>query len=168
VDYVIVFIPNEQVYAFINEHDSSLLDQALKDKVILCSPITLYAILAVIRQAVDNFNLEKTAAQIMSLLGTFNKQWNSFINSFDKMGKKIEEAQREYNHLTSTRRNQLERPLRQIADLRQQRGITEDTIDEIATDIIPSETGRIIAVEAFQKGSIPVFDDTIGVLYGTI
>jgi len=140
VDYVIVFIPNEQVYAFINEHDSSLLDQALKDKVILCSPITLYAILAVIRQAVDNFNLEKTASQIMSLLATFNKQWNFFINSFDKMGKKIEEAQREYNHLISTRRNQLERPLRQIADLRQQRGISEDTPDETVTDIIPNET----------------------------
>ena len=72
VDYVIVFIPNEQVYAFINENDSSVLDEALKHKVILCSPITLYAVLAVIRQAVDNFNLEKTAAQIMSLLGTFN------------------------------------------------------------------------------------------------
>ena len=140
VDYVIVFIPNEQVYAFINENDSSLLDEALRNKVILCSPITLYAILAVIRQAVDNFNLEKTASQIMSLLATFNKQWNFFINSFDKMGKKIEEAQREYNHLTSTRRNQLERPLRQIADLRQQKGITEDTIDEIITDVIPNET----------------------------
>lgn len=140
VDYVIVFIPNEQVYAFINEHDNSLLDEALKNKVILSSPITLYAILAVIRQAVDNFNLEKTAAQIMSLLATFNKQWNFFINSFDKMGKKIEEAQREYNHLTSTRRNQLERPLRQIADLRQQRGFAEDTIDEIITDVIANET----------------------------
>jgi len=134
VDYVIVFIPNEQVYAFINEHDSTILDEALRNKVILSSPITLYAILAVIRQAVDNFNLEKTASQIMSLLATFNKQWSFFVNSFDKMGKKIEEVQREYNHLTSTRRNQLERPLRQIADLRQQRGFSEDTIEEITTD----------------------------------
>jgi len=61
VDYVIVFIPNEQVYAFIIENDRSLLDEALKNKVILCSPITLYAVLAVIRQAVDNFNLEKNS-----------------------------------------------------------------------------------------------------------
>jgi len=30
--------------------------------------------------------------------------------------------------------------LRQIADLRQQKGITEDTIDEIITDVIPNET----------------------------
>lgn len=118
VDYVIVFIPNEQVYAFINEHDRSLLDDALKQKVILCSPVTLYAILAVVRQAVDNFNLEKTAAQILSILGTFQKQWESFIATMEKMGRRIEDAQKEYNALVTTRRNQLERPLRQIEELR--------------------------------------------------
>jgi DNA recombination protein RmuC len=131
VDYVIVFIPNEQVYSFINENDSSLLDEALKQKVILCSPITLYAILAIIRQAVDNFNLEKTAAQILSLLGTFEKQWTAFLKSLEKMGKKIDEAQKEFNTLTSTRRNQLERPLRQIEDLRKQKGfLPELSLDE--------------------------------------
>jgi len=46
VDYVLVFIPNEQVYGFIHEHDASLLDDALRQKVVLCSPLTLYAILA--------------------------------------------------------------------------------------------------------------------------
>lgn len=138
VDYVIVFIPNEQVYAFINENDSSLMDEALKNKVILCSPTTLYAILAVIRQAVDNFNLEKTAAQIMSLLGAFNKQWDAFVNSMEKMGKRIEDAQKEYNTLTSTRRNQLERSLRQIEDLRKQRNVVEAALDE--PEIIDTDT----------------------------
>ena len=123
VDYVLVFIPNEQIYAFMNENDRSLMDDALRNKVILCSPITLYAILAIIRQAVDNFNLEKTASEIMSLLGAFNKQWDAFVNSFDKMGKRIEEAQNEFNNLTSTRRNQLERSLRKIEDLRKQKDI---------------------------------------------
>ncbi len=79
IDYVILFIPNEQVYAFINEADNSILDEAMKNKVILCSPLTLYAILAVIRQAVDNFNLERTAGHILSLLGAFNKQLTIFI-----------------------------------------------------------------------------------------
>ncbi len=123
VDYVLVFIPNEQIYAFMNENDRSLMDDALRNKVILCSPITLYAILAIIRQSVDNFNLEKTASEIMSLLGAFNKQWDAFVNSFDRMGKRIEDAQNEFNNLTSTRRNQLERSLRKIEDLRKQKDI---------------------------------------------
>ncbi|HID38937.1 MAG TPA: DNA recombination protein RmuC [Calditrichaeota bacterium] len=118
VDYVIVFIPNEQVYAFINENDSGILDEALRNKVILSSPITLYAILAVIRQAVDNFNLEHTAAQILSLLGEFNKQWEKFKGTMDKMGQKLDDAQKEFQHLVTTRTRQLERPLVKLENLR--------------------------------------------------
>ncbi|MBN2205921.1 MAG: DNA recombination protein RmuC [Candidatus Aminicenantes bacterium] len=123
LDYVLVFIPNEQVYAFINENDSTILDEALKKKVILCSPITLYAILSVIRQAMENFNLEKTKGQIVALLGGFQKQWEKFVESMDKMGKKIQDAQDEYNKLTTTRRTQLDRQLVRIEELRKVRGI---------------------------------------------
>src|SRR3990172_3689198 len=52
IDYVLVFIPNEQVYGFINEQEITILVEALKNKVIICSPFTLYAILSIIRQAV--------------------------------------------------------------------------------------------------------------------
>ncbi|MDI6844816.1 MAG: DNA recombination protein RmuC [Candidatus Saccharicenans sp.] len=120
LDYVLVFIPNEQVYAFINENDRELLDEALKKKVILCSPITLYAVLAIIRQAMENFNLQNTAGQILRLLESFYKQWRKFVESMEKLGKKINDAQQEYEHLMSTRRNQLEKPLRQIEGIKKQ------------------------------------------------
>ncbi len=123
VDYVLIFIPNEQVYAYIHENDQKLLDEALSQKVILCSPVTLYAVLAVIRQAVDNFNLEKTAAQILSLLGAFNKQWFMFMQSFDKLGNRIEETQKEYRKLTTTRKTQLDRQINKVEDLRRQQEI---------------------------------------------
>ncbi len=123
VDYVIVFVPNEQVYSFINESDNTILDEALKNKVIFCSPLTLYAILAVIRQAMDNFKLEKTAAEMSGLFGTFYKQWTMFTKSMEKMGKSIDDAQKEFQVLVSTRRNQLERPLKKIEDLRVSKGI---------------------------------------------
>jgi len=120
VDYVIVFIPNEQVYEFINENDRGLLDDALKNKVILSSPLTLYAILAIIRQAVDNFNLEKTAAEILNLLGEFNKQWGLFKEGMDKMGRKIDDARNEFEKLTAARTKKLEKPLQQIENIRSQ------------------------------------------------
>ncbi len=128
LDYVLVFIPNEQVYAFINENDRSLIDEALRNKVILCSPFTLYAILAIIRQAMDNFNMEETAGSMMKLMGTFHKQWGLFVRSMEKLGKRLEEAQSEFQGLTATRRNQLERPLRQIEDLRKQRGLEPEPL----------------------------------------
>jgi len=123
LDYALLFIPNEQVYAFIQEQDSTLLEEALKNRVVLCSPLTLYAILVVIRQSVDNFTLEKKASEILSLLGAFQKQWDLFIRSLEKMGKRIEDAQKEFELLMTTRRNQLERALRAIEEIRKEKGL---------------------------------------------
>ena len=123
VDYALMFIPNEQVFSFIHENCGSLVNDALKEKVVFCSPVTLFAILCVIRQAVQVFNLEKTASEIMAQLDAFSKQWHAFRESMDKMGKKIEEAQKEYNYLLTTRSNQLERPLRKIEELKQRQGL---------------------------------------------
>jgi len=121
VDYVIMFIPNEQVYSFINEADTTIMDEALKQKVILCSPFSLYAVLAVIRQAIENFNLERTASEILRLLGEFSKQWTVYKDKFRIMGERLDAAKREYETLITTRSNMLEKPLKKIEDLRNQR-----------------------------------------------
>jgi len=126
VDYVIVFIPNEQVYSFINEADITIMDEALKQKVILCSPFTLYAVLAVIRQAVENFNLERTASEILKLLGEVSKQWNLYKEKFETMGKRLDDAKKEYDILTTTRSNMLDRPLKKIEELIRQKAIIFD------------------------------------------
>ncbi len=124
VDYVLVFIPNEQVYGFINEADTTIMDEALKQKVVLCSPFTLYAVLAVIRQAIENFNLEQTASEMLKLLGEFSKQWDAYKDKFRLMGERLDAAKREFDILVTTRSNMLERPLRKIDELRKQRAIT--------------------------------------------
>ena len=124
VDYVLVFIPNEQVYGFINEADTTIMDEALKQKVVLCSPFTLYAVLAVIRQAIENFNLEQTASEILKLLGEFSRQWNAYKDKFRVMGERLDAAKREFDSLVTTRSNMLERPLRKIDELRKQKAVT--------------------------------------------
>jgi DNA recombination protein RmuC len=130
VDYVLLFIPNEQVYSFIHEQDSSILDEGLKNRVIFCSPITLFAVLAVIRQSVDNFALGKTSNEILSLFGVFKKQWDEFLKKLELLGKRIEDTQKEYELLVTTRRRQLERPLNKIDDLRTQKGLPINTDED--------------------------------------
>jgi DNA recombination protein RmuC len=123
VDSVLLFIPNEQIYAFIHEQDSAILDDGIRQGVVFCSPLTLFAVLAVIRKAVDNFSLEQTSNEILSLLGEFKKQWGEFLGKLEVVGKRIGDAQKEYEALTTTRRRQLEKPLNRIEDLRMQRGL---------------------------------------------
>lgn len=123
VDYVLVFIPNEQIYGFIHETDSTLIDEALRNKVVLCSPLTLYAYLAIIRQAAENFNLEEAAGQVLVLMDGFHKQWDAFCATFERMGRKLEEAQKEYTALLTTRRSRMERVLSNIDELRRRRSL---------------------------------------------
>ena len=135
VDYVIVFIPNEQIYNFLNESDNTLMDEALKQKVILCSPFTLYAVLAVIRQSVENFNLERTASEILKLLSEFSKQWNAYKEKFRLMGERLDAAKKEYDALVTTRSSMLERPLKKIEELQRQKALEVE--EKIKLDEVP-------------------------------
>jgi DNA recombination protein RmuC len=118
VDCLLLFIPNEQVYAFVQEHDQAVLEDAMKAKIVLCSPLTLFAVLAVVRQAVDNFRLERTSNEILSLLGEFALQWEKYVVQLDKVQARFEGVAKEYSTLMTTRHRALQRPLDKIETLR--------------------------------------------------
>ena len=117
VDYVLLFIPNESIYGFINQEDTQLIDFALERKVLLCSPLTLYAMLSLIYQATRNFAMEEKATEIMNLLNAFRLQWGRYVEVMDKMGRRLDDAKKEYDTLVSTRKNQLEKPLTKIEEI---------------------------------------------------
>lgn len=125
LDYVLLFIPNEQVYSFINEHDRSILDTALERKVIICGPNTLYAILAVINQAVKNFQLEKTSSEIIKVLFDFRKQWSMYIDKFNKLENQFDTVGKTFNELKGIRIRQLEKQLDKVEELNNRENIKE-------------------------------------------
>ncbi len=118
VDFVLLFIPNEQLYAFIHEQDDAILDDAIKQGVVFCSPLTLFVVLALIRQMVDNFRLARTSDEILALLGEFLDQWGRFKGQMEKVGQRIDAASTAYTSLAGTRTNMLERSLHKIDALR--------------------------------------------------
>jgi DNA recombination protein RmuC len=123
--FLLLFIPNESVYAFIHEHDSQLCDAALSQGVVLCSPFTLFAVLGVIRQAVDCVLLERASDEILEALGGFSQQWQRFSEHVDKLGKQLGTVQGTYDEIAGTRRRQLERRLDEIEAIRTRRGLTD-------------------------------------------
>jgi len=126
IDYVLLFLPNEQLTSFIHEHDPALLDDAMGQRVVMCSPLTLFAFLGVIRQAFDNYMIEQTSDQILQLLGKFGQQWGKYTESMDKLRRRMDAVQNEFEQLTGPRRRGLERPLMQLEDLRVQRNLPID------------------------------------------
>jgi DNA recombination protein RmuC len=126
VDYVLMFLPNEQLTGFIHEHDPALLDEALEQRVVMCSPLTLFAFLGVIRQAFDNFVIEQRSTEILKLVGDFGTQWRRYTDSADKLKRHFVSLHGEFDNLTGTRERMLDRTVRQIESLRDQRELQGD------------------------------------------
>jgi len=119
VDCVILLIPHEQVFSFIMQEDPALVDGALKNKIITCSPMTLFAVLAVVRKAIDHFSVEKTSQEILEQISGFRKQWEMYCQKFQVMGKKITDLQNEYDALTNTRTRLLDKQLEKLERIQQ-------------------------------------------------
>jgi DNA recombination protein RmuC len=126
VDYVLMFLPNEQLTGFIHESDPGLIDEAMAQRVVMCSPLTLFAFLGVIRQAYDNFVIEQTSDQILALMGKFGVQWIKYNEQLEKVHAKFTQLDRQFEELMGPRRRQLEKPLQQLDAVRKERNLAID------------------------------------------
>lgn len=125
VPYVLVFIPNESIYGFVHERDPSLIDRALRQQVVLCSPFTLFAVLAVIREAVEAMAFERASDEVLACLAGFGDQWAHFAEQLDVAAKRFDSAHQALDQLAGPRRRQLQRQLDHLDELRSRRGLAD-------------------------------------------
>jgi DNA recombination protein RmuC len=118
VDYMIMFIPNEQVYGFINEYDRAFIDDAMAEKVVCCGPFALYAILATIREAMSNFNMERAVDETRTFMAEFREEWERYRDVFDSVGASLDDAHEKFDSLRTTRTRKLDRVLEKIEGLK--------------------------------------------------
>jgi DNA recombination protein RmuC len=123
---MLLFIPHEHVFSFIQEVDPELFTNSLKNQILLCSPMTLFPILAVIRKSIENFTIQKTSQEILTYINNFKKQWAMYNKSFDTLGKRISELELEYQRLVSTRARQLNNAFEKINTLSQDPNTQKD------------------------------------------
>jgi DNA recombination protein RmuC len=134
LDYVLMFLPNESISGFVHEADPALIDYALTKQVVLCSPLSLYSFLVVIRQATDSFHTEQTAASIMQQINKFHSEWEKYVkgvdevkDTFNKLSGKIDDISTD-----GTRFKKLSVPIKAIEKMRTKQGIPELTDHELA------------------------------------
>ena len=140
LDYVLLFVPNESITGFIHEADPNLIDWALAQKVVLCSPLNLYAFLVVIRQATESFHTEQAASHMMQLMNKFKVQWEKYVRSLDQVKKSFDKMQGELDVLTvGARYKKLAGEVKKIDDLRKQQNVPELPASELADDEIELE-----------------------------
>jgi len=114
LDYVLLFIPNEQVYGFVLESLPGFVDEALAQKVILCSPFSLYAVLAIIRQSFDNFHFSSATRDMVKYIVTFRGDFDNFKERFEKLGDQLSKTQDIYEKITGASYKRLNQAVARI------------------------------------------------------
>ncbi|PCI36802.1 MAG: recombinase RmuC [Elusimicrobia bacterium] len=100
LDFVVLFIPNEQVYGFVLNEMPELVDEALSQKVMLTSPFSLYAVLAIVRQAHENFHFSQATRDIVRSIVLFRQAFDKFKGRFEKVGDQLQKAVKAYGEVT--------------------------------------------------------------------
>lgn len=133
LDYVLLFIPNEQVYAFIQEAFPGLVDEALSQKVVLCSPFTLYAVLGVVRQAFDHFHFAQATQEVLKLIGQFAATYETFKTRFTDLGDKLGKLRELYDDIEQKSFKRLDASVQKIDRVRKGEAKTdaEDLISRL-------------------------------------
>jgi DNA recombination protein RmuC len=134
VDFAIVFIANEAAYSFLLTEEPDIIDKALNSKIVLCSPINLYATLSVVRQASEYYALEKASKEVLELMQKFKKEWGNFTMKFEDVDTAIEKVRNVFNEVSTTRKNKLDAVLKNI--------------DSISNNIAP----EILTIEESENG----------------
>ena len=117
LDCLLLFVPNEAIYSFIHEQDPKLADEALRQRVLLCSPFTLMGLVTVIRETVEVVQLQRRSDEILRRLADFRNQWDRFSKTVDLVDKQLQTLAGTVSTLKGTRSSQLQRRIDAIAAL---------------------------------------------------
>lgn len=118
LDYVVLFIPNEQVYGFVLSSMPEIMDEALGEKVVLASPFSLYAMLAIIRQSFENFHFSRRSKEISKAVSRLESDFQNFMKRFTKFGEQIGRLQDSYDDVARTSCKRLSQAFKRVENLR--------------------------------------------------
>ena len=96
-DFVILFIPGDQFLAAALDRDPSLIDDALRQKVMLATPTSFVALLKAVAYGWRQVSLAENAETIRTLAEQLYDRLSTFASHLDKTGKALGNAVQHYN-----------------------------------------------------------------------
>jgi DNA recombination protein RmuC len=96
-ELIVLYLPNDALFAAALEHDGDLLETALKQRVVLATPSTLFALLLTVAHGWKQERLAQNAREIASLGRELHKRLSDAGKHLGKLGRSLEGAVRSYN-----------------------------------------------------------------------
>lgn len=119
LDYVVLFVPNEAVFSFLNQHLPEVVDYAMSKRVLITSPFTFLIVARTIIESYRNFLLGDKLRGVLEQIDGFVQEWGKYRESLDKFGRAVESLGTSYKELTTTRTKQLEKRVTSVQNIGQ-------------------------------------------------
>ncbi|MEM6780446.1 MAG: DNA recombination protein RmuC [Pseudomonadota bacterium] len=117
-DFVVLFLPSEQMFSYAVQADSTLIDFAAENQVVIASPTLMLSLLRVVGLSWRQVELAKNAQDIATLGSELYDRISTFSGHMGKVGKGIESAMAAYNKCVSSFETRVLVSARKLKDLK--------------------------------------------------
>lgn len=127
-EYVIMFIPGESFLADALRADGGLLEVAMRNRVLIASPVNLLALLLAVAKGWQAFQIAEHAESIAALGRELYERIDVVLENVEKTGRGLETAIGAYNRMVGSIESRMLATLRKFKDA----GVTSSDLTEIS------------------------------------
>ena len=142
-DFVVMFIPGEGFVSDAMRSDPTLLDDAMKSRVLVASPVNLLALLFAVAKGWQAHSIAEHANEVASLGNELYERVGAVLVDVSRMGTNLGTSIKAYNEMIGSLERRMLPTLRKFRDLKVVQG---DEIKPLKS--IDSQTRPLIAPEA--------------------
>jgi DNA recombination protein RmuC len=117
-EMVVMFLPGETLFSAALQHDLTLIEHGLRQKVLLASPITLIALLTTIAHAWRQEAIAENYREVARLGKEFYERLATFADRFDEIRKRLDGAVQAYNEAAGSLESRVLVSARRLRDLK--------------------------------------------------
>jgi len=154
-DFVVMFVPGDQLLAAAFEHEPALMEHAIEHRVLIATPVTLIALLRSIAYGWQQENLAENARQIAAAGRTLHDRLGTFAAHLRKVGGNLDRAVGAYNEAVGSYEARVVPAARKLSEL--------DVTDEEAAslDAVERRVRPVVAPEPVAESGASVIDLTV-------
>ena len=116
-DFVIMFMPAEAFFSAALEADRDLIEEAMRNGVIIATPTILVALLKVIALSWKEYILSENVRHLVDVGKELSDRINKFLSHFVSLGKRLEGAVKSYNDAIGSWHRRVEPTFRRFSQL---------------------------------------------------
>jgi DNA recombination protein RmuC len=150
-EMVVMFLPGETLFSAALQHDLTLIEYGLQQRVLLASPITLIALLTTIAHSWRQEALTENYREVAALGKEFYERLAKFVEHFDDVRRKLDGAVQAYNSAAGSFENRV------LVSARRLKELDVTTADEIRETEPIDTVPRVLK----QAGLMGLPDDAI-------